>query len=99
MSAAEVLIYTTSACPYCTAAKEYLGRKGVGYTEINVSIEKGRAKDMLQLNPKGSVPTMVVRGRVVVGFVPQLIDDALSRPRLPKREEITQNLLFDPFEQ
>lgn len=96
---ADVIIYTTSACPFCSAAKEYLGRKGVEYTEINVSVEKERSRDMLQLNPKGSVPTMVVRGRVVVGFVPQLIDDALARPRLPKREEITQNLLFDPFEQ
>jgi glutaredoxin-like YruB-family protein len=95
----EVIIYTTNSCPFCSAAKEYLAKKGIGFTEINVSQDRNKAKEMIQINPKGSVPTMVVKGRVIVGFVPQLIDDALKRPRLPKREEITQNLLFDPFEQ
>jgi glutaredoxin len=96
---AEVIIYTTNSCLFCSAAKEYLSKKGVEFAEINLDVERGRAKEMHRINPKGSVPTMVVKGRVVVGFVPQLIDDALKRPRLPKREEITQNLLFDPFDQ
>ena len=94
-----VIVYTTKTCPYCSAAKEYLSKKGVPFTEINVSQDRNKAKEMIQINPKGSVPTMVVNGRVIVGFVPQLIDDALKRPRLPKREDITQNLFFDPFEQ
>lgn len=32
-----VEIYTTPYCPYCLAAKRLLGRKGVTYTEIDVS--------------------------------------------------------------
>jgi glutaredoxin 3 len=32
-----VEIYTTQMCPYCHAAKRLLQRKGVTYTEIDVS--------------------------------------------------------------
>ncbi len=31
-----VEIYTTSICPYCTAAKRLLDKKGVPYREIDV---------------------------------------------------------------
>jgi glutaredoxin 3 len=30
-------VYTTPYCPYCTAAKELLHRKGVEFVEINVA--------------------------------------------------------------
>ena len=32
-----VEIYTTPFCPYCLAAKELLGKKGVTFKEIDVS--------------------------------------------------------------
>ena len=32
-----VEIYTTRYCPYCVRAKVLLGRKGVAFTEIDVS--------------------------------------------------------------
>lgn len=32
-----VEIYTTPTCPYCTAAKQLLRKKGVVFTEIDVS--------------------------------------------------------------
>ena len=32
-----VEIYTTRYCPYCVRAKTLLGRKGVAFTEIDVS--------------------------------------------------------------
>ena len=32
-----VEIYTTRYCPYCVRAKALLGRKGVAFTEIDVS--------------------------------------------------------------
>ena len=34
---AEIEIYTTRYCPYCVAAKRLLTRKGVAFTEIDVS--------------------------------------------------------------
>ncbi|MFM1816459.1 MAG: hypothetical protein RLZ98_3154 [Pseudomonadota bacterium] len=34
---AEIVIYSTSMCPYCHMAKSLLQRKGAQYTEIDVS--------------------------------------------------------------
>jgi glutaredoxin len=36
---AEVIIYSTTVCPYCVRAKQLLERKGVDYKEINLSNE------------------------------------------------------------
>jgi glutaredoxin len=95
----EVTIYTMNGCPFCTRAKTYFTDKGIEAKEINVDVQKDKVREVVQMNPKGSFPTMVINGRIVVGFVPQLIDDALSRTPPPKREVVTQNLLFDLFDQ
>jgi glutaredoxin 3 len=42
-----VEIYTTRFCPYCSAAKALLKRKGVGYSEIDVSTDFERRKEMI----------------------------------------------------
>lgn len=41
-------IYTTPYCPYCGWAKELLGRKGVAYTEIDVSGDRDLRAAMTQ---------------------------------------------------
>ncbi len=33
---AEIIIYSSNACPYCIRAKKLLDAKGVSYQEINV---------------------------------------------------------------
>lgn len=95
---AEVIIYSTKSCPFCMRAKEFFATRGIPFTELDVGSDRARAREMAQINPKGTVPTMLVNGRVVIGFVPELMADALKRPGPPKRDEVTQNLFFDPFE-
>ena len=43
-----VEIYTTPICPYCHAAKRLLDRKGVAYTEIDVSRDPASRAAMMQ---------------------------------------------------
>ena len=43
-----VEIYTTRFCPYCSAAKALLRRKGVSYSEIDVSSDFERREEMVQ---------------------------------------------------
>ena len=42
-----VEIYTTRYCPYCNAAKALLKRKGVTYSEIDVSRDWERRDEMI----------------------------------------------------
>ena len=56
-----VEIYTTRFCPYCSAAKALLKRKGVSYSEIDLSNEFGRRKEMIQrTNGRMTVPQIFI---------------------------------------
>ncbi len=62
-----VEIYTTPICPYCHAAKRLLDKKGVTYTEIDVSRDPGlRAAMMQRAAGRRSVPQIFI-GNTHVG--------------------------------
>lgn len=62
-----VEIYTTPFCGYCHAAKRLLTRKGVAFTEIDVSADPALRTVMVQrANGRRTVPQIFV-GDVHVG--------------------------------
>ncbi|WP_019615460.1 glutaredoxin 3 [Psychromonas ossibalaenae] len=63
---ANVIIYTTEWCPYCTRAKKLLDNKKVKYTEINVSKPAVRAK-MVALTGGTTVPQLLINDKATGG--------------------------------
>jgi len=56
-----VEIYTTRWCPYCHMAKALLRRKGVAFTEIDLSREKERRSEMVErANGRYTVPQIFI---------------------------------------
>jgi glutaredoxin 3 len=54
-------IYTTRFCPYCTAAKALLKRKGAVYNEINLSSDWSRRDEMIErANGRMTVPQIFI---------------------------------------
>ena len=79
MSDKEVVIYSTPTCPYCKRAKDYLSRKGIPYTDINVAEDREKAKEMIQKSGQMGVPVIIIDdNEVVVGFNQSLLDKLLS---------------------
>ncbi len=70
-------IYTTSVCPYCTMAKEYLKEKGVEVEEINVENNPEAAREMIDKSGQMGVPVIEINGRIIIGFNKNAIDEAL----------------------
>jgi glutaredoxin 3 len=65
---AQVEIYTTSMCPYCTRAKRLLSEKGVAFTEIDVSGDPGKRAEMEQrADGRYTVPQIFIGGVGVGG--------------------------------
>ena len=63
-----VLIYTKSYCPYCHAAKELFRRKGIVFTEIDITQdEKARAEMLEQSNGASTVPQIFIGSTHVGG--------------------------------
>jgi glutaredoxin 3 len=64
---APVEIYTTRWCPYCFSAKSLLARKGVAFTEIDVSGDWNGRKQMIErANGRTTVPQIFI-GTMHVG--------------------------------
>ncbi len=79
MADKKVVIYSTPTCPYCKRAKDYLSRKGISYTDIDVAQDKEKAKEMTQKSGQMSVPVIIIDDEIVVGFNQVLLDKLLSQ--------------------
>jgi glutaredoxin 3 len=65
---ARVLMYCTSACPYCQAADRLLEKKGVRDVErVRVDLEPARRAEMQQKSGRRTVPQIWIGGRHVGG--------------------------------
>ena len=66
---AEVIIYSTTVCPYCVRAKQLLERKGVEYKEINLSKEDPQVRlDLMQRTNHRTVPEIFINEQFIGGF-------------------------------
>jgi glutaredoxin 3 len=65
---AKVEIYTRDYCYYCHSAKDLLDRKGVSFTEINITGKPERRAEMIgRANGRTTVPQIFVDGAHVGG--------------------------------
>ena len=64
----EILIYTTTICPYCVMAKRLLDKKGAAYTEINVDTQSGLREEMMRKTKRRTVPQIYIGDLHVGGF-------------------------------
>jgi glutaredoxin-like YruB-family protein len=69
---AEVTIYSTPTCGFCTLAKDFFKEKGIEFTEIDVSVEQEKAQEMVEKTGQMGVPVIIInkdgQEEVIVGF-------------------------------
>jgi glutaredoxin 3 len=73
-----VLIYTREYCGYCEAARDLLRRKGVAFTEVDVTGNRERRAEMIgRANGRSTVPQIFI-GSTHVGGCDELyaLEDA-----------------------
>ena len=75
--AKNVIIYSTSHCPYCIKLKDFLKENNVKYVEYNVEEDKDKANEMVEKSGQMGVPVIDIDGTVIVGFDKQAVAKAL----------------------
>jgi glutaredoxin 3 len=65
---ARVVIYTTSYCPYCAAAKALLRSKNLQFEEIDVSEDPAHRAKMEKLSQRRTVPQIFIDGKPIGGY-------------------------------
>ncbi len=66
--AKRIVIYTTSWCRDCRAAKTFLSERNIPYEEVDIERDPQAAAIVMKLNDgMRKVPTLDVEGRIVSG--------------------------------
>ncbi len=63
----EIIIYSTTYCPYCVRAKDLITRKGHSYIEINVEDDAAREAMIAKAGGRRTVPQIFINGVHVGG--------------------------------
>ncbi|RLA25467.1 MAG: glutaredoxin 3 [Gammaproteobacteria bacterium] len=64
----EILIYTSTLCPYCTMAKRLLTAKGATYKELNIDTTPGLLEEMMHKTKRRTVPQIYIGDQHIGGF-------------------------------
>jgi len=73
----DVTVYTQPGCPPCRAVKEYLSRKGVPFTERDISRDAAAVEDLRRMRAMAT-PVIVIDGAPITGFDQARLDEMLD---------------------
>lgn len=77
-----ITVYSTTTCPYCVMAKDYLKENGVKYEDVNVGEDQEKAREMVEKSGQMGVPVIDIEGVIIVGFDRARIDSTLKEKGL-----------------
>ncbi|VVB75722.1 putative Thioredoxin [uncultured archaeon] len=80
----KVIVYSTSTCPYCVMAKNWLKEKKVEFEDVNVGINQDRAREMIDKSGQMGVPVIDIDGAVIIGFDRPKMESELKKKKLVK---------------
>jgi glutaredoxin 3 len=78
MSLKKVTVYSTSTCPWCDRAKDYLRSKNIDFKELDVANDSQAMGEMIRLSNQMGVPVITVDEEVIVGFNRQRLEALLN---------------------
>jgi len=76
--AKSVKIYSTSTCPYCTMAKDFLTKNNIPFEIIDVGADPEAGKEMVEKSGQMGVPVLDIDGQIIVGFEKEAVAKALG---------------------
>jgi len=63
----DILLYTTSWCPFCRRAKALLKEKGVQWKELDIEADPVHRQAMTEASGRNTVPQIFINGTHVGG--------------------------------
>ena len=72
-----LVIYTTPTCSYCVQAKAHMGRRGIPYTERDVTLSESYEREFRQKGGRG-VPLIVAGSRTLNGYSEESLEALLK---------------------
>ncbi|OPX30802.1 MAG: glutaredoxin [Candidatus Omnitrophica bacterium 4484_171] len=73
-----VVVYTSSSCPWCSTVKSYLMKNRIYFREVDISRDQGAAQELVRRSGQMGVPQTDIDGNIVVGFDQAKLDSFLG---------------------
>jgi len=73
-----IKVYSTSSCPYCQMAKEFLKEHRIEFEDINVQEDPAAGQEMVRKSGQYGVPVIDIEGEIIVGFDKERIKQILK---------------------
>lgn len=78
----KVIVYSADWCAFCHAAKDYLDKIGVAFTEKNVEHDQAFAQEAVEKSQQMGIPVLDIDGTIIIGFDRARIDAVLKEKQL-----------------
>lgn len=83
-----VTLYMVSRCSSCDAARAYLKKRNVPFSEVDVSEKNPQAQEEMRKKVGDlAVPTITVGSKVMKGYLESLLEGELDQAGYPKLQE------------
>ena len=73
-----VTIYSTPACHFCQAAKEFFAENNITYTNYDVSTDAQKRTEMIEKSGQMGVPVIFIGDEMIIGFNEEKIRELLE---------------------
>lgn len=78
MNEPNITVYTATWCAFCHAAKAYLDKLGVNYTDKDVDSDPTFMAEAVDKSGQRGIPVIDINGKIIIGFDRPAIDAALA---------------------
>ena len=73
-----IIVYSTTTCPFCVMAKDWLKENNIKFEDVNVGIDQKRAQEMIDKSGQMGVPVLDIDGEIIIGFDKPKLEAALK---------------------
>jgi glutaredoxin 3 len=64
-----VKVYSTGTCPICVKVKAFLDKRGIGYDEVRIDLDREAMKEFaVATDGARTVPQIMIEGACIGGF-------------------------------
>ena len=74
----KVKVYSTTTCPFCIRAKQFLKENNIVFEDIDVAGDQVAAEEMIKKSGQMGVPVIDIEGEIIIGFDKDKIKQALE---------------------
>ena len=76
--AKSVKVYSSSTCPWCIRAKQFLKENNIEFQNLDVAGDQKAADEMMAKTGQMGVPVLDIDGEMVIGFDKEKIKQLLE---------------------